>query len=70
MSSFFRDRVCSYEEHMSIWSEAYKYMTQLVPKNTKTLLDIGCCGTGLELDEIFKIFTDIKVTGIDLSEAM
>jgi SAM-dependent methyltransferase len=32
-------------------------------------LDLGC-GTGLELEEIFKINPDINVTGIDLTQAM
>jgi tRNA (cmo5U34)-methyltransferase len=69
MGSFFADRVGTYEKHMSVWSEAYEYMAQLVPKNVKTILDIGC-GTGLELDEIFKLLPEIKVVGIDLSQAM
>lgn len=33
------------------------------------LLNLGC-GTGLELDEIFRYHPDIQVTGIDLSEEM
>ena len=35
----------------------------------RQLLDLGC-GTGLELDEIFKIHPNIKVTGVDLSKTM
>ncbi|MDE6599129.1 MAG: class I SAM-dependent methyltransferase, partial [Oscillospiraceae bacterium] len=49
--------------------EAYRKMAELIPENTKNLLDLGC-GTGLELEEIFKRFPDISVTGIDLSKAM
>ena len=36
---------------------------------TQTLLDLGC-GTGLELEEIFRIHPDIKVIGIDLTQPM
>lgn len=49
--------------------EAYGEMSKLVPENTKNLLDLGC-GTGLELEAIFKRFPDISVTGIDLTKAM
>ncbi|WP_341465421.1 class I SAM-dependent methyltransferase [Acetanaerobacterium elongatum] len=44
-------------------------MARLIPKSCKALLDLGC-GTGLELDEIFKLLPDIQVTGIDLTQAM
>lgn len=33
------------------------------------MLDLDC-GTGLELDEIFKLFPNLKVTGIDLIKGM
>ena len=33
------------------------------------VLDLGC-GTGLELDEIFRYFPDLAVTGIDLTREM
>ena len=39
------------------------------PQSTQRLLDLGC-GTGLELDEIFKLFPDVSVTGIDLTDEM
>ncbi|WP_367355490.1 trans-aconitate 2-methyltransferase [Atribacter sp.] len=44
-------------------------MAELLPETVVNLLDLGC-GTGLELDEIFKIRPNIKVTGVDLSKAM
>lgn len=44
-------------------------MAELVPEGTESLLDLGC-GTGLELDEIFKKLPDASVTGIDLTQAM
>lgn len=73
MADFFSARVEGYDEHMlnnvEGCKEGYKRMAELVPTYTKKLLDLGC-GTGLELDEIFKILPDIEVTGIDLTESM
>nr|WP_278278010.1 class I SAM-dependent methyltransferase [Acetanaerobacterium elongatum] len=73
MDNFFAARVESYDEHMLTnvngCKEAYMEMARLIPKSCKALLDLGC-GTGLELDEIFKLLPDIQVTGIDLTQAM
>lgn len=73
MSDFFTARVDGYDEHMlnnvEGCKEGYVKMAELLPQNVVELLDLGC-GTGLELDEIFKIKPFIKVTGIDLTEAM
>lgn len=41
----------------------------MVPPMCRRLLDLGC-GTGLELDEIFKLHPLVEVTGIDLTQAM
>lgn len=69
MDIFFDKRIETYEEHMAKWKNYYSWMSSLIPKEAKTLLDIGC-GTGLELDEIFKRFPSLLVTGIDLSKEM
>ncbi|MGK0468502.1 class I SAM-dependent methyltransferase [Clostridium sp.] len=69
MDQFFAGRVDDYEEHMSPWKEYYKWMAQIIPEEAKELLDIGC-GTGLELDNIFERFPDIKVKCIDLAKSM
>lgn len=73
MDEFFAARVDGYDEHMlnevEGCREAYSKMVELVPENTKNLLDLGC-GTGLELEGIFKRFPEISVTGIDLAKAM
>ena len=73
MASFFAARVGMYDEHMlndvEGCREGYLTMAELVPEGTESLLDLGC-GTGLELDEIFKKLPDASVTGIDLTQAM
>jgi tRNA (cmo5U34)-methyltransferase len=73
MSSFFNARVDGYEEHMLQDFDGpsdYIEMAKLIPatKGLK-LLDLGC-GTGLELDEIFKVNPNVQVTGIDIAEKM
>ena len=71
MSEFFTARLDGYESHMlSLLGDApYVRMAELVPKGTGELLDLGC-GTGLELDEIFRILPNVRVTGIDMTESM
>lgn len=69
MAGFFSARIGDYEEHMSHWKALYEWMGKLVPSQAETLLDLGC-GTGLELDQIFRYHPDIQVVGIDLSEEM
>lgn len=73
MDEFFAARADGYDEHMLTevegCKEAYTEMANLVPADTKSILDLGC-GTGLELDEIFKRLPDISVTGIDLTKEM
>ncbi|MGB7603877.1 MAG: class I SAM-dependent methyltransferase [Lutisporaceae bacterium] len=73
MSDFFTARVGGYDNHMinnvSGCKEAYLKMAELLPGTVVNLLDLGC-GTGLELDEIFKMHPNIKVIGIDLTKAM
>ncbi len=73
MSEFFTLRVDGYDEHMinnvEGCKEGYVKMAELLPQDADEILDLGC-GTGVELDEIFKIKPNIHVTGIDLTEAM
>lgn len=69
MTVFFRTRLDGYEAHMSPWQEAYRTLARMLPANTRTLLDLGC-GTGLELDEIFRTHPAIEAIGIDLSQEM
>jgi len=71
MGAFFSARIGKYEEHMlRDGNFIYVRVAQRVPttENIK-LLDLGC-GTGLELDEIFKVNPTVHVTGIDLTESM
>ena len=70
MDAFFTKRLVGYDEHMlEHWAFGYEYLAKLVPENAKHILDLGC-GTGLELDELFKLRPDVQITGIDLSESM
>lgn len=69
MSGFFDRRVDSYEDHMRPWRAYYRWLGELIPAQAETLLDLGC-GTGLDLDEIFRLHPDIRVTGIDLAPGM
>ncbi len=69
MAEFFQNRLEGYEEHMSVWKDAYIRMAEYVKPEVKRLLDLGC-GTGLELDRIWEKYPNLEVTGVDLSEAM
>ena len=74
MDAFFAARQEGYEEHMltNIESagEFYPFTAGCLPIAPGTrLLDLGC-GTGLELDEIFRRNPTVAVTGIDMTPAM
>ena len=73
MSAFFTARLNGYDQHMlrdvAGCREGYEAMALLVPNNARALLDLGC-GTGLELDFIFRRLPDVAVTGVDMTRAM
>ncbi len=74
MNDFFATRVDGYDEHMRTTiegaSDFYAYTASLLPAEPGArVLDLGC-GTGLELEEYFRLNPDAVVTGIDLSDAM
>ncbi len=70
MTDFFTARTGIYDDHMlSNFKNGYKKLAEMIPDTVTSLLDLGC-GTGLELDEIFKRFPELKVTGIDLTQKM
>lgn len=74
MEEFFNARLDGYEDHqmttIEYAEEFYPYTAECLPKKSNSsILDLGC-GTGLELDQYFKIVPDAKVTGIDLAEDM
>ena len=74
MDDFFAARVNGYDEHMRTNIEGasgfYAYTASLLPRAAGSrILDLGC-GTGLELEEYFRLNPDAAVTGIDLSDAM
>ena len=70
MSAFFTKRLRTYEDvHLGNWGELYAHIADFFDDGLETLLDIGC-GTGLELEAMYRRFPDVHVTGIDLSSAM
>ena len=77
MDDFFAARVSGYDEHMRTTIEGaeafYAYTASLLPVaddgKEAHVLDLGC-GTGLELEQYFKLAPEAHVTGIDLSDAM
>ena len=74
MEDFFAARVNGYDDHMRTSiegsSEFYAYTASLLPKEPNSkVLDLGC-GTGLELEEYYKLNPYTETTGIDLSEDM
>jgi tRNA (cmo5U34)-methyltransferase len=74
MNQFFDSRLDEYESHMLECIESaqifYPYTAELLPKeNGACVLDLGC-GTGLELDEYYKLNPTAYITGIDLAEGM
>ncbi len=74
MSDFFESRLDSYDEHMKKNIESaekfYPFTARALPSfDGCALLDLGC-GTGLELEEYFKLCPSAAVTGIDLSGGM
>lgn len=74
MDVFFENRLAGYDEHMlgSIEGadEFYKFTAARLPTDPGCeILDLGC-GTGLELEEYFRLNPSTRVTGIDLSAGM
>ena len=74
MDDFFAARVDGYDEHMRANIEGssvfYAYTASLLPAGKGAcVLDLGC-GTGLELEEYFRLNPEASVTGVDLSDAM
>ena len=74
MADFFENRLDGYDEHMmtniECASEFYPFTAKQLPTAENChILDLGC-GTGLELQEYYKLNSSAKVTGIDLSQGM
>ena len=74
MSDFFEARLEGYDEHMlndiKFATEFYPFTASQLPiSKDSCVLDLGC-GTGLELEEYFKLCPSARVTGIDLSRGM
>lgn len=74
MSDFFNQRADVYDHHMldeMSLAEFYDEIEQCMAfeNDSVKLLDLGC-GTGLELERVFKLCPYARVTAIDLSEKM
>ena len=74
MSDFFEARLDGYDEHMMTniesANEFYPFTAMQLPTaESSRILDLGC-GTGLELQEYYKINSSANVTGIDISQGM
>ena len=70
MADFFSERVKIYDGiHLGRWHAEYASFADYFRDGVSELLDIGC-GTGLELESIFRRFPKARVTGIDISADM
>ena len=74
MSDFFEARLVGYDEHMMTAIESadefYPFTAKQLPTEPNSrVLDLGC-GTGLELQEYYKLCPSARITGIDLSKGM
>ena len=74
MGAFFDARLDTYDAHMlnniASAKEFYPFTASLLPrKEDAEILDLGC-GTGLELEEYFKLCPTASITGIDLAPGM
>lgn len=70
MADFFTARLDQYDDvHLRNWGEEYAHIADYFDEGLTTLLDIGC-GTGLELDALYRRFPGLKITGVDLSADM
>ena len=74
MAAFFEKRLDGYDAHMRSEiegaSQFYAFTAEQLPAGRAAeVLDLGC-GTGLELEEYFRLNPDAAVTGIDLCQPM
>lgn len=72
MSAFFNVRADTYDSHMLDdlgLDEFYEDIAACFGTPVNRLLDLGC-GTGLELERLFKQYPETEVTGLDMSAEM
>ncbi len=70
MAAFFAKRLENYETvHLGQWAPEYEHIADYFDAPLSKILDLGC-GTGLELEAMYRRFPNLEVTGIDLSKDM
>jgi len=73
MADFFNARAERYDivhvGHLDGGIESKHIIASFLPEHTQKIIDFGI-GTGLELEEIFKRFPNVEVTGLDIAENM
>ncbi|WP_444645272.1 class I SAM-dependent methyltransferase [Caproiciproducens sp. R1] len=73
MDDFFNTRASIYDvqqiKNIDGGDKCYQEIARYIPSNAKALLDLGC-GTGLELESIFKKLSTVEVTCVDLANKM
>lgn len=74
MGQFFDNRLDGYDEHQLNCIESakvfYPFTASCLPRQEGVrILDLGC-GTGLELEEYFRLNPTASITGIDLARGM
>ena len=73
MAAFFNARADIYDTvhvgHLDGGMESKQIIASFLPDHTQSIIDFGI-GTGLELENIYKRFPDVKVTGLDVAENM
>ena len=73
ISAFFNNRSNIYDiKHIESFegsSESKRMIASFLPDNVKTVIDFGI-GTGLELEEIYRRFPEVEITGWDIAENM
>ena len=67
--TFFNEKIKEYDESHQSFMDTKKVLADNLEKDIKKILDLGA-GTGLELIHLFKLYPNVEVTVIDITENM